>query len=51
MADNKTVRRVAVLGGNRIPFARSDGAYAEASNQEMFTASLAGVIDGFGVKG
>jgi acetyl-CoA C-acetyltransferase len=31
-----------VLGGNRIPFARSDGAYAQASNQDMFTAVLSG---------
>ena len=35
-------RRVAILGGNRIPFARSDGAYANASNQDMFTAALTG---------
>jgi len=46
-----TRRRVAVLGGNRIPFARSDGAYAEASNQDMFTAALAGLIDRFGLDG
>ncbi|ORJ59952.1 acetyl-CoA C-acetyltransferase [Mycobacterium simiae] len=44
-------RRVAVLGGNRIPFARSDGAYAEASNQDMFTAALGGLVDRFGLKG
>ena len=44
-------RRVAVLGGNRIPFARSDGAYAEASNQDMFTAALGGLIDRFGLAG
>src|SRR6201991_4008111 len=44
-------RRVAVLGGNRIPFARSDGAYAEASNQDMFTASLGGLVDRFGLGG
>lgn len=44
-------RRVAVLGGNRIPFARSDGAYAEASNQDMFTAALAGLVDRFGLDG
>ena len=44
-------RRVAVLGGNRIPFARSDGAYAEASNQDMFTAALAGLVDRFGLAG
>jgi len=44
-------RRVAVLGGNRIPFARSDGAYAEASNQDMFTAVLTGLADRFGLDG
>ena len=44
-------RRVAVLGGNRIPFARSDTAYAEASNQDMFTAALTGVVDRFGLEG
>ena len=44
-------RRVAVLGGNRIPFARSDGAYADASNQDMFTAALGGLVDRFGLAG
>ena len=44
-------RKVAVLGGNRIPFARSDGAYAEASNQDMFTAALDGLVDRFGLHG
>jgi acetyl-CoA C-acetyltransferase len=42
-------RRVAVLGGNRIPFARSDGAYGEASNQDMLTAALSGLVDRFGL--
>ncbi len=51
MADNKTQRRVAILGGNRIPFARSDGAYANASNQDMFTAALGGLIDRFHLEG
>jgi acetyl-CoA C-acetyltransferase len=45
------MRRVAVVGGNRIPFARSDTAYAEASNQDMFTAALAGLTDRFGLAG
>ncbi|MCB1263172.1 MAG: acetyl-CoA C-acetyltransferase [Mycobacterium sp.] len=49
MAQNR--RKVAVLGGNRIPFARSDGAYAEASNQDMFTAALDGLVDRFGLAG
>ena len=51
VADNKTARRVAILGGNRIPFARSDGAYASASNQDMFTAALDGLVDRFNLKG
>jgi acetyl-CoA C-acetyltransferase len=47
----RALRRVAVLGGNRIPFARSDRAYAEASNQDMFTAALGGLVDRFGLGG
>src|ERR1700753_4083646 len=47
----KSRRRVAVLGGNRIPFARSDRAYAEASNQDMFTAALGGLVDRFALAG
>ena len=46
-----STRRVAVLGGSRIPFARSDGAYAEASNRDMFTAALDGLADRFGLRG
>ncbi len=45
------VRRVAVLGGNRIPFARSNGPYATASNQDMFTAALDGLVARFGLAG
>jgi len=45
------VRRVAVIGGNRIPFARSNGAYANASNQDMLTAALDGLVDRFGLVG
>jgi acetyl-CoA C-acetyltransferase len=44
-------RRVAVLGGNRIPFARSNTAYVDASNQEMFTAALDGLVTRFGLEG
>ena len=42
-----SVRRVAIVGGIRIPFARAMGAYAEASNQEMLTATLRAVVDRF----
>jgi acetyl-CoA C-acetyltransferase len=44
-------RRVAVIGGNRIPFARSNTAYADASNQEMLTAALDGLVTRFGLEG
>jgi acetyl-CoA C-acetyltransferase len=44
-------RRAAVIGGNRIPFARSNGPYAEASNQDMFTTALDGLVARFGLAG
>jgi acetyl-CoA C-acetyltransferase len=44
-------RRVAIVGGVRIPFVRGNGAYAEAGNQEMLTTSLRGVVDRYGLKG
>src|SRR5688572_22388514 len=44
-------RRVAVIGGARIPFARAHGAYATVGNQEMLTASLKAVVDKYGLKG
>ena len=48
---NSNTRRVAVLGGNRIPFARSNGAYSDASNQEMLTAAIDGLVGRFGLEG
>jgi acetyl-CoA C-acetyltransferase len=44
-------RRVAVIGGARIPFARAHGAYATVGNQELLTASLAAVVDRFALRG
>ena len=44
-------RRVAVIGGNRIPFARSNGAYSDASNQDMLTAAIDGLVARFGLEG
>jgi acetyl-CoA C-acetyltransferase len=44
-------RRAAILGGNRIPFARSNSAYAQASNQDMLTATLDGLVARFGLQG
>jgi acetyl-CoA C-acetyltransferase len=51
MPDNDLPRRVAIIGGNRIPFARSGGPYAEASNQDMLTAALDGLVARFGLQG
>jgi acetyl-CoA C-acetyltransferase len=45
------VKRAAVLGGNRIPFARSNGPYGEASNQDMLTAAIDGLVARFGLQG
>jgi acetyl-CoA C-acetyltransferase len=44
-------RRVAVIGGNRIPFARSNGAYAHASDQDMLTTTLDGLVERFDLEG
>ncbi|MEO7423362.1 MAG: acetyl-CoA C-acetyltransferase [Ornithinibacter sp.] len=46
-----TTRRAAILGGNRIPFARQFGAYAEASNQDMLTTALEGLVARHGLAG
>ncbi|MFD8348340.1 acetyl-CoA C-acetyltransferase [Streptomyces coelicoflavus] len=43
-------RRVAVIGGARVPFARSDGPYATASNQEMLTAALDALVERHGLQ-
>jgi acetyl-CoA acetyltransferase len=42
---------VAVLGGGRIPFARQNGPYAKASNQDMLTATLDSLVTRFGLEG
>jgi acetyl-CoA C-acetyltransferase len=44
-------RRVAVIGGARIPFARSHGAYSSAGNQAMLTAALKAVVEKFQLRG
>lgn len=44
-------RRAVVVGGNRIPFARAGGAYAHASNQDMLTAAIDGLVARFGLQG
>ncbi|WP_166844981.1 acetyl-CoA C-acetyltransferase [Isoptericola sp. BMS4] len=45
------VRDAVIVGGNRIPFSRAGKKYADASNQEMFTAALEGLVARFGLQG
>ncbi|HEU4379516.1 MAG TPA: acetyl-CoA C-acetyltransferase [Hyphomicrobiaceae bacterium] len=45
------LRRVAVIGGSRIPFCRSNTLYADSSNLEMLIATLNGLVDKFDLKG
>jgi len=45
------IRRVAIIGGNRIPFTRSNTAYKQASNLEMLTAALQGLVKRFDLEG
>jgi len=51
VAQSRLPRRAAVIGGNRIPFARAGGSYARASNQDMLTAALEGLVARHGLAG
>src|ERR1700750_2018106 len=45
MLVGSAVRRVAIVGGVRIPFARAHGAYARSSNEDMLTAAFRGLVE------
>ena len=47
----RALRRIAILGGSRIPFARQNTQYTNASNIDMLTAALNGVVSKFGLEG
>ncbi len=47
----QSLRRAVVVAGNRIPFARAGGAYANASNQDMLTAAIDGLVARAGISG
>ena len=51
MLVGSAVRRVAILGGIRIPFARANGAYARFGNQDLLTATFRALVDRFGLAG
>ena len=45
------IRRVAIIGGNRIPFVRGHTAYRQASNMDMLTAAMKGLVQRFSLEG
>jgi acetyl-CoA C-acetyltransferase len=49
--NNLPVRKVAIIGGNRIPFAPANKAYARASNRDMLTATLNGLVERYQLQG
>lgn len=51
MLVGSAVRRVAIVGGVRIPFARAHTAYAKATNQDLLTAAFRGVVERFKLQG
>ena len=48
---SQSIKRVAVIGGNRIPFCRSNTAYFGASNQDMLTAAIEGLVQRYALSG
>jgi acetyl-CoA C-acetyltransferase len=51
MLVGSAARRVAIIGGVRIPFARGNGAYAQVGNQEMLSATLQGIVERYRLQG
>ncbi|MGI9261572.1 MAG: acetyl-CoA C-acetyltransferase, partial [Woeseiaceae bacterium] len=51
MLHDGTSRRVAVVGGTRIPFCRAHSVYTSSSNQDMMTATLEGLVSKYDLKG
>lgn len=46
-----SLRRIAVIGGVRIPFSRANTAYADETNLDMLAAAIDAVVDRFGLAG
>ena len=46
-----SIRKVAIIGGNRIPFVRSNTSYSQASNMDMLSTTLEGLVERFNLSG
>lgn len=51
MSTDTPLRRAAIVGYNRIPFARNNTAYTLANNRDMMTAALNGLIERYKLQG
>lgn len=51
MAEQPNLHNVVIVGGNRIPFARSNTSYTHVTEQQMMTAALDGLVARFGLQG
>lgn len=50
MSDS-SLRKIAIIGGSRIPFCRSNTLYADQTNLDMLTSAIQGVVDRYGLEG
>lgn len=48
---NEGIRRIAIIGGSRIPFCRSNTFYADQSNMDLLSSAIEGVVQNFGLSG
>jgi acetyl-CoA C-acetyltransferase len=48
---HEQTRRIAVIGGSRIPFCRSNSIYSQKTNMDMLAASIQGLVDRFRLDG
>ena len=51
MSQPKTIRPVAIVGANRIPFCRADTGYADLTNLDMLVCALQGLVDRYNLHG
>ena len=51
MASDRPARQAVIVGGNRTPFVKAGTAFADASNQDLLTAALDGLVARFGLAG
>ena len=48
---DSSLRKIAIIGGSRIPFCRSNTLYADQTNLDMLTAAIQGVVDRYRLDG